>query len=228
MSVLLVAAGLATGIVATMAWRDHARILDARGGLLDDCKGALQQAVITHGGDGLPRLDGIRDQRPIRVALVPDTMTIRRLPQLWMVVTRMDRRPGIAEFAILRRPTGTEFYSLTAHYDHRLEVPANLPDETLARGNGPLAQARLDRAADCIAGIFADARVKEIGVTQKGLRLVWQAAEGRRGEHLLLRQSVFDGAGVDCAALERHLANLDALADAIDRSGNASGAVRAA
>ncbi len=228
MSVLLVSAFAATGVVAMMAWRDHARTLAARCCLLDDCSSALQQAVITHGGDGLPRLDGVRDHRPIRVELVPDTMTIRRLPQLWMMVTRVERRRGSAEFAILRRPTGTEFYSLTAQYDYRLEVPANLPEESLARGSGPRAQGLLDRAADCIEGVFADARVKEIGVTQKGLRLVWQAAEGRRGEHLLLRQSVFDGAGVDCAALERHLANLDALADAIDRSGDASGAVRAA
>ena len=64
------------------------------------------------------------------------------------------------------------------------------------RGAGRNPQALLDRMAPTLGAILADPRIKEIAVTPKGLRLVRQAGEGRRGEHLLLRQAVFDDAAV--------------------------------
>lgn len=198
--------------------RDHGALRASRRGILDACKPLLDDARITHGGDDFPSLHGTRrDGRRVHAALVPDTMTIRRLPQLWLSLTHFESRPQSPEYAVLVRPAGTEFYSLTSQYDHRLETPRGLPDEVLIRGSGPAAQALLDRTAPVLARIFHDPKVKEVAVTARGLRLVWQANEGRRGEHLLLRQSIFDGDGVSARDFEYLLDQLQSLSGAIDR-----------
>ena len=42
-----------------------------------------------------------------------------------------------------------------------------------------------------LAPLLADPRVKEIVIGPEGASVIWQAAEGDRGAHLILRQSVF-------------------------------------
>lgn len=201
-------------VVTWMAIRDHRAARASRRGLLDRCAGVLEVPVIRHGKDDFPNIEGIYRGTRVRADFVPDTMTIRRLPQLWLSLTRFEARPGSPEFAVLVRPAGTEFYSLTSYYERRLEPPPGLPDEVLVRGQGPGAQALLDSAGPCLAGIFADPRIKEAGVTAKGLRLVWQGSEGRRGEHLLLRQSQFDAAEVEPQDFVRLLERLEDLSRA--------------
>ncbi len=214
-SALLLFAMLGCAALMWLGWRQHSQVLQSRRALLNDCRDVLERSHIEHAGDGFPRLEGVDRDRIVRVDLVSDTMTIRRLPQLWMVLTRLEARPQLAEISILVRPTGMEFYSLTERHPHRLRVPSELPAECLARGSDVSAQYVLDRLAPTLQSIFADPRIKEVGVTKKGLRLVWQAAEGRRGEHLLMRQCIFDDAKVSGDALRRCLAQLDTLSCAL-------------
>lgn len=203
-------------VVAWLAWRDHARAFASRRDLLSDCRSVVSNAVVTHDGDGLPRLSGTYCNHPVHVALLTDTMTIRRLPQLWLLLTRLDAHPNVDEFSVLVRPNGTEFYSLTEHHNARLVAPNGFPEDCLARGGTASAQRLLDRLAPRLQSVLSDARIKEFAVTRKGLRLVWQAAEGRRGEHLLMRQSVFDDAVVSADELRRLADMLEDLATAID------------
>src|SRR5438046_2062453 len=98
------------GLLATfaVAMREHVKVMASRRNLLDRCAALLSNTVIKHGGDGFPMLEGFRGRRFIRVELVPDTMTIRRLPQLWLKLTRIEVRHGLSEFSVLVRPSGTE------------------------------------------------------------------------------------------------------------------------
>ena len=206
---------LGVGIIAFMAARDHAKNRAMRWDLLDQCATLLERSAINHGNDGFPSLEGRHAGRYVRADLIPDTITIRRLPQLWLSLSQIEPLPGRPEFAMLVRPTGTEFYSLTVGYEHRLEPPPGLPDEILIRGNRASAQRFLDRVGPVLARIVSDPKVKEVGVTERGLRLVWQASEGRRGEHLILRQSVFDEARVMRSDFARLLADIDELSRAL-------------
>jgi hypothetical protein len=215
---------LGLALIGFMARRDHAAQREKRRDLLDQSAGLLERSSISHCGDGFPNLEGRHLGHYVRAELIPDTMTIKRLPQLWLSLSRIEPRPGNSEFAILVRPSGTEFYSLTTGYEHRLEPPAGLPDEILVRGSRPSAQQHLDRVGPIIGKILADPKVKEVGVTKKGLRLVWQASEGRRGEHLILRQCVFDDARVTRSDFARLLAYLDELSVAVTSSAEASAA----
>ncbi len=216
MSISLVLAGL--GILSTgfVALREHRRSVAMRRDLLDKCVPLVSDASLSHGGDGFPRLEGYRGGRFVRVELIPDSMTIRRLPQLWLKLTVLEARPRCAEFSLLVRPSGTEFYSLTSEHRFVLDPPRALGVEALAKGDGISSQQALDHSSALLCRLFADPRMKEIAVTRKGLRLIWQAAEGHRGEHLIFRQCRFENAGVQPAALAELLVKLDELGTSLE------------
>lgn len=215
-TLLISTAGI--GSLVVLGVRDHRRLRASRHGLLEQCTGIIDGAVTSHAGDGFPRLEGYRRGRPVRVDLIPDTMTIRRLPQLWLSVTLMSPLPVRSGFAILVRPSGNDFYSLTESLRDQLDPPPGLPWEILIRGADHRAKPLLDRLGSTLGSILSDPRVKEVAVTDKGVRLVRQAAEGRRGEHLLLRQAIFDDAVVSGADLAGILVMLDALAAEVSGS----------
>jgi hypothetical protein len=173
--------------------------------------GALTDSRISLGSDGFPRLDGAHNGHRVRAELIPDTMTIRRLPQLWLSMTLLARLPVEASFAVLVRPSGADFYSLTEEFLHTVAPPAGFPWEVRIRGNNPRSSALVEQLAAPIAAWLADPRVKEIAMTPKGLRIVRQAGEGRRGEYLLLRQAMFDNADVSATDVSTLLSGLERL-----------------
>jgi hypothetical protein len=224
MTLSLTFAAIGAVVTIFVALREHGKGTAARRTLLDRCAGLFSTAMITHGGDGFPRLEGYRNGQFTRIELVPDNMTIRRLPQLWLKLTRLDARPARPEFSVLVRPSGAEFYSLTEKHSRTLEPPPGLGQEVIAKGDCAASQAMLDAAAPQLQRLFSDPRMKEVGVTRKGLRLIWQAAEGHRGEHLIFRQCRFEDAAVAPEVLAALLANLDAVGSAIDDADEARAA----
>jgi hypothetical protein len=202
------------GPLAWLAMRDHRKLRASRMGLLDDCTHLFFRPELTHGGDSFPSLSGYVGPGKVDVRLISDTMTIRRLPQLWLQVTAIERVPDVAGIAVLVRPSGYEFYSLTAGFDHVMDTPPEFPREVLVRGENPRAELTLQKLTQPMAAILADPTVKEIAVTRQGLRIIRQAGEGRKGEYLLLRQAVFDEATVAATDLEATLAEIDTLRDA--------------
>lgn len=193
LTLLIAATGVAT--VSYIAVRDHRAAISARRGLLDQCAVSLDRSALIHTEDGFPKISGSHRGRGVHAELLLDTMTMRRLPQLWLSTTLLDRNLGLPGFSVLVRHCGTEFYSLISRFEHRLNAPAGFPHEVLVRGDAG-AQPLLDELGEIIGGILKDPRVKEIAVTERGLRIVRQACEGKRGDHLLLRQSVFENAQV--------------------------------
>lgn len=204
------------GLLCWIALRDHGIRQARRRGLLDDCARLFDRYALTHGGDSFPKLSGRIGARNLDVRLISDTMTIRRLPQLWLQVTVLERIEGVSGFAVLVRPSGYEFYSLTSGFHHVIEAPDTFPRELIVRGKDSKAAGLFTKLAPALAHILADERVKEIAVTSAGLRIIRQASEGRRGDYLLLRQAVFDEAAVPGATLEAVLHDIDTLRARID------------
>jgi hypothetical protein len=215
LTTILVGLGLA-GAVGACAVREHRLMRGSRQALLDRCANVVDGAEIHHGHDGFPTLVGSHRGRRVHLELIPDTMVIRRLPQLWASLTYLDSLTGVPSLAVLVRPAGNEFYSLTGRLPYGLDPPADFPPEVLVRGSDARAEHLLEQLRLQLATILADPRVKEIGVTSKGLRIISQVGEGRRGEHLLLRQAVFDDAGVRPREFSERLEELEALQNAIE------------
>lgn len=166
-------------------------------GLFDGCPELFETSRIETGPDGFPRLSGTLAGRRVRLAAIPDTLTFRRLPQLWLAATVRAELPVVADLGVLARANGAEFFSITQRLPERLELPTLLTGQLLARGSHPDAQDLLDGLAVRFAELFADPRVKEVAVTRQGLRLCYQASQGKRGDHLLLRQSTFAESRID-------------------------------
>jgi hypothetical protein len=214
-SAFLVLAAVIFAGLAVLTLRDHRILRNSRRSLLDPCLSGLRQGTVTVGGDGFPRLSGTHHGQPVKVELIPDTMVIRRLPQLWLSVTLLQRRRSLPTVSILIRHTGNEFYSITAGLECRLEPPRGFPVEVMVRGDCPRSQQLLDHLAPKLSAILADPKAKEVCVTGNGVRIIRQAGEGRRGEHLLLRQAMFDGAHVSSDVLAGILDDLQGLGTAL-------------
>jgi hypothetical protein len=179
-------------VLAVLALREHRGAVAARRSLLDSCCGVLNDERLTAGGDGFPVLEGRAHGRQIKATLIPDTMVVRRLPQLWLSVTLKHRLPISPTLSILARHTGCEFYASTLDLPQRIDPPAGFPLDVLVRGDGEGASILCRQLAPTLSQMLKDPRVKEIIMAPGGVRIVRQVAEGRRGEHLLLRQAVFD------------------------------------
>lgn len=199
-------------VIANLALRDHRRALGARRKLFDECLGVLEDERWSAGGDGFPSLDGRAYGRAVTATLIPDTMVMRRLPQLWLSLTMLETNARAPSLSLLARYSGNEFYAATLDLPHRIEPPAGLPLDVLVRGDGRMAEALCHELAPVFAKLLADPRVKEITLTAKGVRIVRQVAEGQRGEHLLLRQAVFGDAVVDRTDFVRTLSDVAVLA----------------
>ena len=196
-----------------LAQRQHREALAARAGLLDGISAHFPGASIKVGGDGFPVLTGrMPDRRNLTVALLPDTLVMRRLPQLWLIVTLRERIevPRMSVGALVR-PTGAEFYSRISDFAHRIETPDGLNPELLLRGDRQLGSADRRRIGSVLGGIFVDPRIKEIAVTPRGVRIVYQAAEGDRGNHLLLRQVRFPDLNIELEVVTRLVTAADRL-----------------
>jgi hypothetical protein len=208
-------------VVAVLAYRGHSAQKAARMRLLDACRPVVEAAKVQPAADGFPYIDGRWQNHRIRAELIPDSMTVKRLPQLWLKLTQIEDRK-IPSFAVLIRPNGAEFYSLTNDYKYRLEPPHDFRTEVLIKGTDPQAQKLLDGLSPVLAQIFADKRMKEVAVTSKGLRLIWQAVEGSRGSHLILRQLTFSVDELAADDFQYCLQQLGRLSDAIDNLTTAS------
>ena len=218
--------------VAFVAARERRALLAARASLLDDCAELFLGAQVSHSHDGFPQLRGAWQGAPAIVTLFPDTLTARRLPQLWLSLTQPPVFEGAPTLDILVRPTGAEAYAFDANGLDRFEPPHGFPGEALIRGEGARAVALLADLAEPLAALHSDPRVKEITITARATRLIWQAAEGDRGNHLILRQATFEDASVrvgDMLALLRGMHALTSrLTPSLDLSQAGRGEGRAA
>ncbi len=221
---LAFAAGM-SGIaaIAAMAWRERRATLAHRTTIFDRCQTEFEETRKTTGRDGFPKIEGRIHGRSVTLHAVPDTLTTKRLPQLWVSVTLKARLAIEDDVAVLVRPTGAEFFALTHRLRSRLSLPPSWPGEAMLRGSRLEAQDLVDAIEGPIAALLADPKVKEVAVTRRGLRVVYQADQGKRGDYLLLRQCVF----ADCelpaatfATLLEHLAAIeDVLAPPLRRDG---------
>lgn len=203
-------------LVAILAMRDHRRAIASRRQLLDTCRGVIDDERWTAGDDGFPAVEGYACGRAVMAKLIPDTMVVRRLPQLWLSVTMKHSNPHAPSLSIVARFTGNEFYAAALDLPQRIDPPTGFPLDVMIRGDGARASRLCHDLAPALAKVLADERVKEIILAQNGVRIVRQAAEGRRGEHLLLRQAVFDDCKIERSEFVQALSDLADLASKRD------------
>ncbi|MCW3783249.1 hypothetical protein [Defluviimonas salinarum] len=186
----LLAAALGAAL-AVQLWRGRGagrRRAATRARFFDACAGHLGGSRITIAPTGFPRLGGRYRGLPVDLQAVPDTLTFRKLPALWVLVTLPGPLPVRSTFDLMIRPTGVEPFSNFNRLPDQIDAPEGFPPDCAVRTDAPLAlpdEALLRRHL----GLFAAARVKELVISPKGLRLVWLAEEAHRGRYLLYRDA---------------------------------------
>lgn len=136
---------------------------------------------------GFPRLTGHHFGLAFDLQAIPDTLTFRKLPALWVMVTLPEPLPIQATLDLMARPSGNESFSRFATLPSALPPVPGLPkDVAIHCDDGPLPPSDLLAAH---ADLFADPRVKELVLSPKGLRIVILAEEADRGRYLIFREA---------------------------------------
>jgi hypothetical protein len=209
---------LLLAVAATVLVVQHraARRADAheRAHVFDDVVPLLAGARLTGGGASYPELAGHLAGRPVRLRVLVDALTLRKLPALWVEITQ--ERPLAVEGSlnVLLRPHGTEFFSPDAGFPHELAPPPGVPRPVRVACADPERAPSTAVLAPAIP-LLGEPTTKELGVGRRGLRVVLLVAEGDQTSYRTARRAVFDRPRVDPDAVTRAVAVLTAVGDGI-------------
>ncbi len=163
---------------------------------------------------GFPRLKGWRNGKPLILTVLPDPLSFRKLPALWVVASLPTPLPVRASLDFMARPTGTETFSRFSELPHALPTPAWLPPWVAIRSDDATKVPPESFLRDHV-DLFANPAVKELVISPNGLRLVFLAEEADRNRYLLFRDSELGNAPLSPRILMPLLDKLSAIASAL-------------
>jgi hypothetical protein len=194
--------------------RDSIRERRRRGGWFTDALPLFDSYRVTQQSRNWPVLTGRYQGVDVRLEPVLDDMAWRKLPSLWLKATVLAPNPARGTLGLLVRARGGEFYSPTADMAHRLPIPKAFPSDAMLCSD--CAETAPLLAVESQIEAFGDPRMKELVITPKGVRLVYQAAQGERAEYLVLRQARFAQDKGDAALVKSLLDRAMAIVAAVD------------
>ncbi|MCA8868069.1 MAG: hypothetical protein KDA67_05420 [Rhodobacteraceae bacterium] len=188
LSVIVTSLGLGAALLGFQTWKAaHAR-RDTRFAYLDRCNGLFSDIRTAAGATGFPRLAGHYQGGLFDIQVLPDTLTFRKLPTLWVLVTLTEPLPVRASFDLMIRPTGVEPFSNFHALPHQVNAPKGFPEDCAIRTDAP-AQLPDEALLRRHLHHFSDAHIKEMVLSPKGARLVFLAEEAQRGRYLIFRDA---------------------------------------
>jgi hypothetical protein len=145
---------------------------------------------------GIWKIKGRYGGHLFQLQAIADTLATRKLPSLWLMVTLPEAQPVKATFDLMMRPSGPTTFSKFDFLPVTLPTPAGFPEHAIIRCDGhdalyPSAQVRPHLAS------FVAGQGKELLVSQKGLRIVVQIAEGDRARYGVFREANFGDTVID-------------------------------
>lgn len=208
---------VAVGVLAAVHRRTAGREARQRLGLLDDVAPIFGDVRLTVDPSGLPALTGIHDGRPYAVRLVVDSLTLRKLPVLWLEVTTHRSLPLPGPLTALRRPQGTEFFSSDRAFAHELDLPPDWPRPTRLSAADPVRTPDPAVLTPALP-LLRDPPTKEVTIGPRGARVVRLAAECEQAQYRTARRAVFGAVRVPHHEVLAVVAVLVELADQADRA----------
>ena len=200
-------------ITLALAQRRHtARVRADRGRLFEDCSALLDDPTVIPRGLDFPLLTGRRRTGyQVRLEPVLDTMSMRTVPVLWLVVTCGGPRVETGRLSVLARACGTEFYARHDEAGAMASMGPGWPGELAVRADSVDAAERQPELLDHIRRFMADGRVKQVVVGPGSVRVVWRCAAADSGTYRVTRRVDLTGARVDAPALAAVLDTVEEL-----------------
>jgi len=163
---------------------------------------------------GFPRLAGLHEGAEFDIQVVPDTLSLRKLPALWVIVSLPGALPMRATVDVMLRPTGMESFTNFSQLPVQVPVPAGFPEDCAIRTDAPGA-VPFEGALREVLGAVDQDLLKEMLVTPKGVRLVFLAEEAHRGRYLIFRDAEMGRVPLSPARLAPFLAAAKGLREAV-------------
>jgi hypothetical protein len=211
-------AALAAALLMWLTWslvRTGRARTAARAGYFDALKPLFDGGETRLQPTGLPRMTGRRGGLAYDLQVLPDSLSYRKLPALWVMVSLPQPIPVPATLDLMARPSGAEPFSRFADLPHSLPRPAFLADGVALRSDDAARippQELIARHAD----LFDDPRAKELLISPRGLRIVFLAEEADRGRYLIFRDAELAMTPLSPARIAPLLDRLAALRDDLD------------
>ena len=186
-----------------------------------DAAELLADAAISPGeAAGTMLLNGYFNGQPVQVKAITDTLALRKLPSLWLMVTLPGELPLTAAFDLMMRPAGPTTFSNFDHLPATLATPADFPANAVIRSDDPSKAIPNHVVAPHLQPFF-ETSAKELLITPKGLRMVVLLAQADRARYGVFRQAEFGDYTLDPGQLEVIIKRLQALrTDIITWAGN--------
>lgn len=216
---LLVAAVL---VLSLVHHRHTRRVREERSKLFDACSGLVEDAIMAKRGLDFPTLEGRWRGDAIRLEPVLDTLSLRTVPVLWLVVTIRRRSNVPGRLSALARVCGTEFYARHQELGEQITDDDLLPRNVSLRLDGWGSAGPGRPLLDRIGAAMADRRVKQMVITPAAARVVWRCATAQSSIYRVTRRVDLDGVRVDVRALEEALDATEDVLRVAERSTAAS------
>lgn len=213
------AAALALGVGAAVIFalrREQAARAMRRAGYLSAVRVLFTDRQEVVQPSGFPRMAGVHEGVAFDIQVVSDTLSLRKLPALWVLVSVPEALPTGATVDVMLRPTGMESFSNFNQLPVQVPVPAGFPADCAIRADAPGAVPFEAAIREVLDGVDLD-RLKEVLVTPKGVRLVLLAEEAHRGRYLIYRDAEMGRVPLSPARLAPFLAAAKGLRDAVLR-----------
>jgi hypothetical protein len=154
--------------------------------------------------------------RTFQIKAITDTLAVRKLPSLWLMMTLPEPQPVPATFDVMMRPQGPTTFSNFDFLSHTLPTPDGFPQEAVVRSDS--AAAALPREALLGPLKFLEAnRGKELLISPKGLRFVLQAAEADRARYGVYREANFGDTAISGNLVQKTMDILIDLSERLNR-----------
>jgi hypothetical protein len=209
-----VLAGATAGVVLVLLRRAQAVRAARRGAFLGAATVLFEQVRIELAATGFPRMAGRRGGAEFDIQVVPDTLSVRKLPALWVLVSLPGPLPVTGTLDVLLRPTGMETFTNFSRLPVQVQPPPGFPPDCAIRTDAPGHAAFADALREVMKAVDTD-RLKEILITPAGVRLVFLAEEADRGRYLLFRDAEMGRDPLPPARLTPFLAAALALRSAV-------------
>ncbi|MCA0433556.1 MAG: hypothetical protein LCH46_09840 [Proteobacteria bacterium] len=194
---------LAAAALVFLLWRQvklkEALAATAAGAMFADLEPLLENVERKPGDSaGSWKLSGRYAGEIFQFTTVVDTLAVRKLPSLWLLVTLPKPQPVTATWDVMMRPAAHSTFSRFDFLPHTLRTPPEFPPEAIIRSDAADAALPLEALRPALQ-LLLTRQGKEILISPKGLRIVIQLAEADRARYGVFREARFDSAHIDGA-----------------------------
>lgn len=194
------------GIILFLTYRrDRSRLKNQRLSMFNDCLRLLGNHRLVQDDLSYPVLTGAYAGRRVRIEPVVELVGFRKIPSLWLLLTVKEELPLAGRFDVVARVHNIEFYSPAGDLPVWIDTPETWPAHTTLKADYSASAFPLTVLATHVEALFADPRAKELLVSPRGVRIVYQAKSGERSNYLALRSAKFSEAGLAPELLQQLL-----------------------